>query len=270
MGTAPAVAPPPPEAVPTARIHAVCDERGRTALPALVGAGPLALRRLRTGGPAAEVALIGAMAAPLGGDRLAVRVRVGPGARLRVTSVAATVSLPGDGPAHWTLDLDVAAGGLLEWLPEPVVAAAGSHLVQHTRIRLAAGAALRLREELVLGRHHDWAAHGVPGRVTSRLTVRQDGRLVLDQQTDLGPGAPAWDGPAALGPHRTAGHLLTVGLPAPEPAPASASEPAPAPEPARPSPPPGECALLALPGTAAHLLVALAPDALVLRQLLGA
>ncbi|MGF1428201.1 urease accessory protein UreD [Kitasatospora sp. LaBMicrA B282] len=250
-----------------ARIRAECDGRGRTALPELVGAGPLALRRLRatgvlpgpTAAGTAEVALVGAMAAPLGGDRLAVRVVVAAGARLRVGSTAATVSLPGDGPAEYALDLAVAAGGLLEWLPEPVVAAAGSHLVQHTRVELAAGAVLRLREELVLGRDHDWLVHGRPGRLTTRLTVRQQGRLLLDQQSDLGPGAAGWDGPAVLGPHRAAGQLLTVGCPGP--AAAAGADPGAV---AR-----AESASLLLPGDDARLLVALAPDALVLRRTLG-
>ncbi|GAA1069030.1 hypothetical protein GCM10009665_75620 [Kitasatospora nipponensis] len=244
-------APPPwAQAPATARIHAVLDGRGHTALPVLRGAGPLALRRLR-GGALAEVATVATMAGPLGGDRLAVRVAVDAGARLRVTGVAATLSLPGEGPAHYGLDLAVAAGGLLEWLPEPVIAAAGIHLVLHTRVELAAGAALLLREEQVLGRQHDWAVHGVPGRLTTRLTVRQGGRLLLDQQSDLGPGAPGWDGAAVLGPHRALGQLLTVGLPAPPAGPGA-----------------GDRAVLALPGDDAHLLLALAPDALALRRLL--
>ncbi|MDH6132136.1 urease accessory protein [Kitasatospora sp. MAA4] len=246
---------PAPPAAPAARIVAALDGREDqiTVLPVLSGAGPLALRRLRAGqrtGPA-EVALVGAMAAPLGGDRIAVSVRVEAGARLRVTSVAATVSLPGPqpGPAWYDVELAVAAGAVLEWLPEPVVAAAGSHLLLTTRITLDAGARLRYREEQILGRRHDWTVHGVPGRLTSRLTVRQAGRLILDQQTDLGPGAPGWDGPAVLAGHRAAGQLLTVGLPCTAP-----SE---------------ECAaLLALPGTDAHLLVAVAPDGLALRRLL--
>ncbi|WP_233289378.1 urease accessory protein UreD, partial [Kitasatospora sp. MBT63] len=144
-------------------------------------------------------------------------------------------------------------GPRLDWLPEPVVAATGSHLVLTTRITLAPGAVLRLREEQVLGRHHDRARGAPPGRLTSRLTVHQAGYPILDQQTDLGPGAPGWDGPASLGGHRTLGQLLTVGLPAP------------------PAPPPdADAALLMLPGTAATLLTALAPDALALRRLLTA
>ncbi|GAA0659230.1 urease accessory protein UreD [Kitasatospora atroaurantiaca] len=239
--------------VAMARITAAPDGRGGTALPVLAGAGPLALRRTRGPGTAARVVVIGSMAAPLGGDHLAIRADVQPGAELSVTSAAATISLPGreSAPARYDLDLTVGEGALLDWLPEPVVAAAGSHLIMTTRIDLAPGARLRYREEQVLGRHHDWARQAPPGRLTSRLTVRQGGRLILDQQTDLGPGAPGWDGPAGLGGHRTAGQLLTVG---------------PAPAPPDPS---AEAALLTLPGAGATLLVALAPDALTLRRLLA-
>ncbi len=120
-----------------------------------------------------------------------------------------------------------------------------------TRITLAPGARLRYREEQVLGRHHDWARQAPPGRLTSRLTVRQDGRLILDQQTDLGPGAPGWNGPATLADHRTTGQLLTVG------------------HPAAPPPPGTDAALLTLPGVGATLLSAVAPDALTLRHILS-
>ena len=235
-----------------ARITAEPDGRGGTALPVLAGAGPIALRRTRGDGGAAHVVVIGSMAAPLGGDRLAVRAEVLPGAALLVTSAAATISLPGPGAAHYEVDLTVGEGARLDWLPEPVVAATGSHLVLHTRITLAAGARLRYREEQVLGRHHDWARRRDPGRLTSRLTVRRAGRLLLDQQTDLGPGAPGWDGPAVLGGHRATGQLLTVGPDAPPSAPPTAAT-----------------ALLALPGGGATLLTAVAPDALALRRALG-
>ncbi|WP_406195419.1 urease accessory protein UreD [Kitasatospora sp. NBC_01560] len=236
-----------------ARILAAPDGRGATALPVLTGAGPLAPRRTRDTDGGAHVVLVGSMAAPLGGDRLALAVEVADGAALTVTSAAATISLPGPGPARYELDLTVGEGARLDWRPEPVVAASGSHLVLHTRITLAPGARLRHREELVLGRHHDWARGAGPGRLTSRLTVRRGGRLLLDQQTDLGPGAPGWDGPAVLGGHRAAGQLLTVGHPPPAP------------------PADGDAALLALADPAALLLTAVAPDALALRRtLLGA
>nr|WP_052441042.1 urease accessory protein UreD [Streptacidiphilus anmyonensis] len=193
-----------------ARVRAEVDGRGGTVLRELVGDGPLALRRSRHPDEegAAHVVLVGAMAAPLGGDRLRVEVVVEPGARLLVTSAAATVSLPGrePAPAHYELDLTVGEDAELDWRPEPVIAAAGSELRLWTRVHLAPGALLHLREEQVLGRHEE-----PPGRLTSRLTVRQDERLVLDQSTDVGTGAPpGWDGPAVLGGRRGLAQVLTT------------------------------------------------------------
>ncbi|MFF2043526.1 urease accessory protein UreD [Kitasatospora sp. NPDC058170] len=236
-----------------ARIVAEPDGRGGTALPVLAGAGPLAPRRTTGAAPGAHVVIVGSMAAPLGGDRLALAVEVAPGAALTVTGAAATLSLPGrpgTGPASYEVELTVGEGGRLDWLPEPVIAAAGSHLLLRTRITLAAGARLHYREEQVLGRHHDWVRLVPPGRITSRLTVRRAGRTLLDQQTDLGAGAPGWDGPAVLGGHRATGQLLTVGCPPPA-APAG-----------------GDAVLLALPGPDTALLTAAAPDALALRKVL--
>ena len=102
--------------------------------------------------------------------------------------------------------LTVADGGELHWLPEQLISAGGSDLSVTTRVDLGAGARLVLREEQVLGRVGE-----EPGRLTSRLTVRRDGRPLLDQELACGPGAPGgWDGPAVLGGHRAVGQLLVV------------------------------------------------------------
>lgn len=208
--------------VATARITAVADGRGATVLPVLESEGPLALRRTRSPDTAyTRVTVVGAMSAPLGGDRLAVEVRAEENARLSVDSAAATVALPGAdpdaGPATYDVRLGVGEEAELRWLPEQLVSAHGSDLRMTTRAELAATARLVLREEQILGRH------GEPtGRLTTRLTVRRAGRPLLDQQLAYGPGAPGgWDGPAVLGGHRAVGQLLVVdpsfdgGLPAP-------------------------------------------------------
>ena len=175
-----------------------------------------------------------------------------PGAHLRVTSAAATISLPSrvPAPADYDLDLRVDDGATLDWLPEPVVAGAGSELRMTTRVRLGAGARLLLREEQILGR-----AGEPPGRITSRLTVCHPS-TVLDQQTDT--GAPGWDGPAVLAGHRALGQLLICD-------PSLTDAPLPAED---LSEPPVEAALLPLAGGTAVLLTAVAPDGLLLRRAL--
>jgi urease accessory protein len=186
----------------------VPDGRGGTALPVLSGEGPLALRRTGTADPGAQVTVVGAMSAPLGGDRLAVEAAVARGAALTVTSAAATIALPGrDGAeARYDVRLTVDEDAGLRWLPEPVICARGSRLHARTRVELAPSARLLLREEQVLGRTAE-----EPGRLTSRLTVTRGGRPLLDQELSCGPGAAAgWDGPAVLGGHRALGQLLLV------------------------------------------------------------
>ncbi|CAL9285223.1 Urease accessory protein UreD [Streptomyces sp. SudanB148_2056] len=235
-----------------AEIRARADGRGGTALPVLESRGPLALRRTRGSGATAHVSVVGAMSGPHGGDHFTVRADVGTGARLRVGSAAATLALPGQhgGRARQDVRITVAAGGELHWLPEPLISVRGSELAVHTHVDLESGARLVLREELALGRTGE-----APGRLTSRLTVRVDGRPVLDQELDCGPGAPGgWDGPAVLGGHRAAGQLVVVDAEFTE-------------KPIAPGVPADGLAVLPLSGPAV-LVSAVAPDALRLRRLL--
>ncbi|MFH9425513.1 urease accessory protein UreD [Streptomyces sp. NPDC017529] len=191
----------------TARITARAGAGGVTGLPVLDGEGPLALRRVRSYGAQARVCVVGAMSAPLGGDRLRVEATVEDGADLCVTAAAATVALPGRTaePATYDVVLTVGDGARLAWLPEPLISAEGSDLRMTTTVHLAPTARLVLREEQVLGRSGER-----PGRLRSRLTVRRAGRLLLDQETGYGPGVPGWDTAAVLGGNRATGQLLVV------------------------------------------------------------
>ncbi|MFE0473895.1 urease accessory protein UreD [Streptomyces sp. NPDC058947] len=235
-----------------ARIVARSDGRGGTALPVLASDGPLALRRTRATGAGARVMLIGAMSGPLGGDHFTVHARVEEGATLSVGSAAATIALPGQakGEARYDVRLDVTDDAELHWLPEQLISAQGSDLCVTTRAEVAATARLVLREEQVLGR-----AGERPGRLTSRLTVRVAGRLVLDQELACGPGAPGgWDGPTGLAGLRAVGQLVVV-------------RPEFGAEPVQGGVLAEGAALMPLAGPAA-LVTAVAPDALRLRRLL--
>ena len=79
--------------------------------PRLECSGGIAARRT---GPD-TVHLVSAAATPLGGDTIHLRVVVEPGARLRVRTAAATVTLPGaacvDSHASWCLDV----AGTMNW-----------------------------------------------------------------------------------------------------------------------------------------------------------
>ncbi|MFJ8667440.1 urease accessory protein UreD [Streptomyces sp. NPDC093600] len=232
----------------TARI--VADAAGR--LPVLESDGPLAVRRTRTTDPYTRVTVVGAMSAPLGGDRLAIQADVRDGARLLVDSAAATVALPGRAaePATYDIRLTVGEGAVLRWLPEQLISADGSDLRMRTTVELAATARFVLREEQVLGRHGE-----ATGTLTTRLTVRRAGRPLLDQELAYGPGAPdGWDGGAVLAGHRATGQLLVV-------------DPAFGEKPVEPRLLAENAVLAPLAGPAA-LVTAVAPDALRLRRAL--
>ncbi|MFF2375394.1 urease accessory protein UreD [Streptomyces xiamenensis] len=197
----------------TVRARATITAAPGGRLPVLSGEGPLAVRRTRprerAAGTWAQVTTVGGMSGPLGGDRLRMSVTVEPGAALRVTSAASMVALPGPGrdgaEASYDTELTVGEGGVLHWWPEPLICAADSVLRMTTRVALAPGARLWLREQQILGRAGEPA-----GRLTTRLIVRHGGRPLLDQELSFGPGAPGWRSGAVLGSHRAVGQLLVV------------------------------------------------------------
>jgi urease accessory protein len=91
----------------------------------------------------------------LGGDQLEVSVHVGKKAYVQLTSTSATriyrcrSHFPA---ATQTTEMVVEEGGLLEYLPDPLIPFAGSRYIQRSRIQLAANAGLFWWETLAPGR----------------------------------------------------------------------------------------------------------------------
>lgn len=201
----------------TAHIRAEL-RHGRTVVTELRGTVPLVPRVVSVPGDTPEIVFVGGAAGPIGGDELAIRVRVGAGASLRIRTAAAALVVIGDGtPAHQRVDLEVADGGSLEWLPEPVVVAARARFHTAVRAELGLGARLVAAETLVLGRSREPC-----GDAVSRWDVLAEGRPVLRQQTAYGPGAhPGWRGPAGT----AGGTVIATRLALPAPATRAASVP---------------------------------------------
>jgi urease accessory protein len=190
----------------TARLRA--DHNGHTTtVPLLHSDGPFHLRRLRPRGKRARISVIGAMSAPLGGDRLALHITATDRSRLEVTTAAATIALRGctTAPAAYDVQLTVGENASLNWLPQPLISTRGSTLHQTCTVQLTETSRLLLREEQLLGRTAE-----PPGLLSTRLTVERDGHPLLDQHTLYGEPALAWEGPAVLGSHRAVGQLLAV------------------------------------------------------------
>ncbi|GAC69672.1 urease accessory protein UreD [Gordonia soli] len=126
----------------------IVAEPGRS--PRFRSVGGLAVRR--TG--AHTVHLIGTAATPLGGDLVTVDVRVHPGARLTMRSVAATIALPAldraDSEIRW--HIEVGAGARLVVEPEPTIVAADAVLRTTTELHADPGSDVSVAEHVQLGR----------------------------------------------------------------------------------------------------------------------
>ena len=179
-----------------ARVH-VEHADGRDVVRELHSAPPITLRTTLDG-----VHLVGSGAGPLGGDVLGLEVRVGPAARLHLASVAATLVQPGPSgaPSHLGIELDVGEGAALLMRPNPAILVRGCDHRATTRARLAAGATLLWRDEVVLGRH---AEPG--GSVLQRLDVEVDGEPILRTETAMGVRWPGSLGGGGIGSARRSG-----------------------------------------------------------------
>lgn len=125
----------------------------------------------------------------LGGDCLRIEAEVGPGARAQLTSTGATrvyrqrTALP---EAVQSTHLRVQAGGLLEYLPDPLIPYAGSRYRQETTIDLAHDAGLFCWEMVAPGR----VAHGERfafAALTLDLDIHAEGRPIALERLHLAP-----------------------------------------------------------------------------------
>ncbi len=160
-----------------------CFDGSRTVLRELCSMAPLTLFPRRRSGATAVVHLVNSATSPLGGDELLLSIRVGPGASLRLSGVAATLALPGlhGEESVSTVDIVVEPGGVLEYLPEPTVVTARARHRAVLRASLASDAYLHTREVLVLGR-----AGERPGSLTTSSSVTRDSVPVLRQTLSVG------------------------------------------------------------------------------------
>jgi len=156
----------------------------------------------------ARIALVPDGALLLAGDHISVTIRVGPGARLDLLEPSGTVAYDMRGAsARWDVDVDLDTDAGLVWRGEPFVVAAGADVRRVTRISLAPGARLGLRETLVLGRYAEPA-----GRISQRLDVlRTDGNPILVEDLTLDDGSLTM----LTGGRRVVGSVLARGVAVP-------------------------------------------------------
>jgi urease accessory protein len=113
-----------------------------------------------------------------GGDRFAIEMTVGVGARLIAGTAAAEKVYRSNGPdAEMTVRLELAEGASLAWLPQETILFDQARLSRRIDIDLAPGASLLMAEAVVLGRSAmgEAMSHGF---FADRWRLRRDGKLV--------------------------------------------------------------------------------------------
>jgi urease accessory protein len=172
--------------------------------------GLFAARIVSRDGTRAEVALVAGGAMLLGGDHVVVSVRVDAGCALTLTDVGGTVAYDGAGrECRWDADVRLGPGARLTWAGLPFIVAAGADVRRTTTARLGAGAALTLRETVVLGRS---------GERGGRMVLRTDitdavGPILVEELTAAGDHPV----PGVLGKHTVMDTVTTVvGDPGPD------------------------------------------------------
>lgn len=148
-------------------------------------AGSLRVRFPSTASEELEAVLINTAGGIAGGDRFNVDVAVGVRGRLVVTSAAAEKVYRSLGPyAAIELKLDVAAGGMLAWLPQETILFDHARLKRTIVVDVADGGRLILAEAVVFGRSGmgEAVAHG---SLFDRWRVRRAGKLVYAETVRL-------------------------------------------------------------------------------------
>lgn len=185
-----------PVAASAEKIFAANRAEGRLALSVAANAG--ATRRSRVAeqgslrvrfpGPARrelEAVLVNTAGGMTGGDRFAIEIAAGAGARLVVGTAAAEkiYRSPGDA-TDVSVRLEVGAGATLRWLPQETILFDRARLNRRVDVDMDAGASLVLAEAVVFGR----SAMGErveQGELIDRWRIRVGGRLVFAESVRL-------------------------------------------------------------------------------------
>jgi urease accessory protein len=136
-------------------------------------------------GEAPQAALINVAGGLAGGDSLEIAVTLAPGTTASLTTPAAEKlyrSLGED--SRITVELSLAEGATLEWLPQETILFEGSRLRRALRADMAPNARLLAAEMLVFGR----AARGetlTRGLLHDRWRLHREGRLVWADALEL-------------------------------------------------------------------------------------
>ena len=121
-----------------------------------------------------------------GGDRLEISATVGENAWAQLTSPGAAKWYCANGPAFQQIQLKVAAGATLEWLPQETIIYSGARAELSTEIELQGDA--RLLRHMLRNLLENYRRHAAGAGV--ELEIKRDAQSVAIHVLDRGPGVP--------------------------------------------------------------------------------
>jgi len=145
-----------------------------------------------------------------GGDRLDISASVGPDAWAQLTSPGAAKWYRAAGPAYQQLDLKVAPGATLEWLPQETIVFSAAQAELTTRIELQGDAKLFYWDVVALGRPAS-GERFESGHFQAQLDIRRDGKLLWHERQRVIGGDGLLDSPIGLDGKTVFGTLLMTG-----------------------------------------------------------
>jgi urease accessory protein len=180
---------------------------GCSVLVEAAGHIPYAARSVPAADGWAQVILVQTIAGPLAGDLTTIEVDVGEGAKLELTTNAATLAYQASEPARHELTARVREGARFAWLPGPLILSRDCDLVSSIDIDLGDRAAALTHELVSLGRHGE-----EPGSYRSRLRFESRGRPLLHDVVDLDAAGAARASMVGIGGHNAFASLALVGI----------------------------------------------------------
>ncbi|WP_247268709.1 MULTISPECIES: urease accessory protein UreD [Pseudomonas] len=145
-----------------------------------------------------------------GGDRLNISARVEADAWAQITSPGAAKWYRAAGPAYQQLDLKVAAGATLEWLPQETIVYSAAQAELTTSIELEGDARLFYWDVVALGRPASGERFDL-GHFQAHLDIRRDGRLLWHERQRITGNDGLLDSPIGLDGNPVFATLLVSG-----------------------------------------------------------
>ncbi|RON44068.1 urease accessory protein UreD [Pseudomonas frederiksbergensis] len=145
-----------------------------------------------------------------GGDRLDIAASVGTDAWAQITSPGAAKWYRAAGPAYQQLDLNVAAGATLEWLPQETIIFSAAQAELSTSINLEGDARLFYWDVVALGRPASGERFDV-GHFQARLDIRRNGQLLWHERQRIVGNDGLLDSPIGLDGQPVFATLLVTG-----------------------------------------------------------